>query len=263
MKKITLKIAALYKTFSGDDWVRYSIESIYDNVDAIYFVHSNVSWLGERGNTCIKVVEDWKNKYDKDKKIITIVGDFQSQDLQYVVGMKVIKSGNFDWVLLVDTDEIWSMERLLYVRKYLETNPEYDAFSCSMFTHIKEPKYIVWPPEPCRPTVLIRSNVESMVGVRGNRQPKKGNLRDVYFNHLTLVRKKEQDIFTKIIASNSADGETHVNLKKWKKTVWDRIPNVNNFHMTKGYEHCWESIKEVEIKDGILKRITEELKWKA
>ena len=109
-----MRIIALYKTFSGEEFVEASIESIYNSVSEIVMVHSNVSWSGEKGNTVLPVVQRWAEEKDKKNKIINLVGDFRDQNAQYNHGLSFIrrKLGFYDFVLLIDTDEVWDRDNL-------------------------------------------------------------------------------------------------------------------------------------------------------
>ena len=90
-RKDPLKIVALCKTFRGEEFVEAMIESIYNEVEAIVFVNSNISWVGERGNTVKQAVESWRLKNDVAGKIFQIDFDSINQIDQYEFGFNCIK----------------------------------------------------------------------------------------------------------------------------------------------------------------------------
>lgn len=241
-----LKTVALYKAFSGNEFVKASIASIYSHVDKIVFIHSDVSWLGETGNDVMLPVEIWKAEHDSEDKIVQEIGTYRSQEEQYARGLDLIKTHYpCDYILIIDTDEVWEDEPLSTLLSYVAMDQNVDAVRCRMHTYIKDVHYRITPPEPCTPVVLVKSDIKEFAGVRGNNIQPSATLETVFFHHFTLIRRNEEDIFKKIIASNKGDGMEHVNIDKWREEVWDKIPDVKNFHMTKGYEHCWQQLVTV------------------
>ncbi len=243
-----VNIIALYKTFSGHEFVKQSIESIYDSVKKIYFVHSFVDWLGNEGtNDTIVPINDWKDKNDKKGKIEQIYGNYPNQSEQYNVGFEAIRQNeNYDYIMLIDTDEVWSYDHLDSAIDMLEMdNGRHSGFRTRMFTYIKKLNFIVWPPEPCSPLVFVNNNIDRIHGVRGNSLQNTIIMQNIYFHHFTLIRNNEDEIFHKIALSNKGDNMKPVDIDKWRKEVWNNIPKVENFHMTKGYEHCWQGLRTV------------------
>ena len=74
-----MKIVALYKTFSGNEFIEDSLNSIYNYVEKIVCVNSNISWSNSVGNTVHSKVMDWKNKYDIENKIINLIQYYLKQ----------------------------------------------------------------------------------------------------------------------------------------------------------------------------------------
>jgi hypothetical protein len=113
-----------------------------------------------------------------------------------------------------------------------------------MHTYIKDVHYRIVPPEPCSPTVLIKSNVD-MKGVRGNGIPGKKLMEDVFFHHPTLIRVKFKDVAMKAQLSNMGDGMRCVDMDVWRREKWDNMPDVTGFHISRGFENVWQRIKVV------------------
>lgn len=241
------KVAALYKTFSGDEFVKASLESIYDRVDKIVMVNSDISWSGRKGNTVVPVVEQWGNEHDQSKKIHHLQVDTQSQTEQYDEGFSWIKRHtDCDWVLLIDTDEVWDDAELSTLWSYLEMDEGmFDALCVRLFTYIKTPTMQINPPEPLMPVVLVRASRERIDGVRGNGIRPKGTFSNVWMHHFSMVRKSREEIKCKVVESITADGMQHVDIDKWMSEKWDQLPNVTDFHTTRNCEGNWKGVIEV------------------
>ena len=207
-----------------------------------------VGWDGSKGNDCIEPVIEYGKKKDDKNKIINIQGNFTTQEMQYDFGLKKIQEyGQCDYIMLIDSDEIWdneNIERALNIIKM--SGCMYNAYRCKMHTYIKDVKYRIYPPEPCMPTVFIKSRINKMYGIRGNMIFPSLLMYNVYFHHLTYVRKDYDSVYNKIKTSHIGDGLKHVNLEQWKKEKWDKLPDATNFHTTIGYEANWKSVKVLD-----------------
>lgn len=249
-----MRLVALYKTFQGEEFVDSSIESIYNHVDKIFFLHSDISWLGETGNTVRVVVDDWAIKSDACHKIVSIQFDTKNQNEQYDKGLSVIREYGYinedDFILLIDTDEVWDNDNIERLKARLVELPKITmSVACKMHTYIKSPFFRLDPEEPCQPTIIVRATVKSISGCRGNGVKPKVVMPDIKFHHFTYVRDSEEKVFAKIKSSTFADGASLVDLDKWIKTKWDKLPDCTDFHTSKGYEHYWKGIKRVTKDD--------------
>ena len=110
-KKSNLKVIALIKTFSGEEWLYPCLNSIYDYMTKIVMVHSLVSWTGIKADRVRPVAAQWKAEYDQEGKLVEITVEEKDQRQQCDIGYQYIKK-NFlcDYVMLVDLDEIWEKE---------------------------------------------------------------------------------------------------------------------------------------------------------
>ncbi len=238
-----IKIIALYKAYDGEEFLEASIKSIYNYVEKIVIVNSRISWQGKKENTIEAVFKDINDRFNK----ITILNfDSKNQSQQYVHGFNYIKQLDYDYVLIIDADEVWPRKQIEKAICCLNNAP---AYKCEMITHIKEVNYIVTPRENCRPCVFIKKGV-LFVGVRGNRI--KGIVKfkpDIYFHHFTLVRNSIDKIKEKIVSSNLGDGQKPVDVKGWISSVWDNIPNVKDFHISEKFKTSWKGITRIELSE--------------
>jgi len=242
-----MKPVALYKTWRGNEFAKESIESIYNHVDKIVFLHSEVSWNGEKINDVFDIVHKWKIVNDTENKIINISYDSQDQIEQYKFGIKFINEmlGRMN-ILFIDTDEIWESWQLKKLYQNIHDNPGYVAYGCKMHTYIKSPFYRIEPPEMCNPVVYFRGTPEQLKGIRAVDSIKKV-FDDIYFHHFTYVRRNEDDLFKKIENIYKTEPIECVDLEEWKKQIWDKLPDAKYLHTAQGYQHSWKRIKIIGI----------------
>ena len=245
-----LSIVALYKTFSGQDFVTSSIESIYPFVQKVVMVHSNYSWTGEKGNTVAPIVEKWKKANDNENKIINLYTDIKDQSSQYEFGLAYIEiTLKCDYILLIDTDEIWDASELNKLFDYASKYKEVDAFSISLHTYIKSIFYRIVPKEWCQPTVLVKSHLTKLDGIRGSSVKNKMYLEDVYMHHLTYVRLDDRDVMKKILTTASTEKVGLVDIKDWVTNKWNKLPYATNFHTVNYAKESWKSVRVIEFNE--------------
>lgn len=122
-----MKIAANYTVFYGEDFIEYSMRSVYPFVDYILIALGDVSWStvnGERFGRIDRVEEKirkFMKSEDPDHKIIIYTGKWNNDTDQrnYLLERAY---GLVDYVLLTDSDDVWEKNELNKVVKFLENN---------------------------------------------------------------------------------------------------------------------------------------------
>jgi hypothetical protein len=243
-------IISLYKIWQGKRFVIKSIESIYEWVHIIIVVSCERSWLGEPGNNVREVILDWKDRNDIDNKICLIDTDVGDQRGQYEVGFKKARSLGCDWLHIIDTDEVWNDIGWRRARWFLRHSKAH-CLSCIMPGYIKSEDYLIEDlGRGVKPVVFVRPWVD-FSGVRGGGIKNREIMTNVSVDHYTAVRNEEDDIFKKFATSTAGDLYAKlVDMRLWKKRVWDRIPYVRRFHYNVGSEKVWDSIKIINRKRG-------------
>ena len=159
-----VKVAVMIKTFSGEEWVHPCLKSLYNYVDKIVLVNSDVSWTGEKGNLTKNAITTFRANEDKDNKIVEIECNTTDQIQQCDIGFKYIKDHGYDFAMLVDFDEIWDQTNLQKAFNVLQLNSKFPgAMMCGMRTYIKYPIYRIKPPEPNTPTVFVSTRQKLLV----------------------------------------------------------------------------------------------------
>lgn len=241
-----MKIVALYKVHGCEEFLNASIKSIYNFVSKIIIVNSQIKWNGIKIPLDKTIFNDILNS-DIESKIVILNYDTEKQSRQYFFGLKHInKNLEYDYILIIDSDEVWESKCLQSaINEIKKTNKS--AYKCEMITYIKSFNYVVHPKEPCNPCVFIKKGV-TFVGIRGNKIKDMYKFSsDIYFHHFTLIRKDLNKIKEKIILSNLGDEQIFTDVNNWINTVWNKIPDVKDFHITERYKHCWQSIREIEL----------------
>lgn len=247
-----MKIVALYKTFSGPEFVGASLASIYHFVDGVVMVHSEMGWDRTTGNTVRPAAEEWTKRHDHAGKVRHLTAPVSAQSEQYDYGLKAVREQfpDVDFVMVIDTDEVWDAADLAEAKKRLATDTSSVRFSCRMRTYVKSCFYRVVPPEFCHPTVFVR-NIPALkfIGPRGSSIAPSVHWPDVHFHHFTYVRQRDEDVFAKVRTSTIGDGCRTVDLVAWKREKWDRIPHAMDLHTTVGAARSWSRVIEVGSND--------------
>jgi hypothetical protein len=248
-------MTALYKAYSGGEWVESSIESIYNYVDKIVFVYSFQSWSknSQNKNDVIEIVKQWKNKNDKKNKIIQFSGYFESQNIQYAIGLNYLKKQYPNHhVLIIDCDEVWDKENLIKLSDYALAT-KFLSYRVRLFNYIKTPFMRIEPPEPLRPTVLLSTPKIRVSGIRFNNISKKETcyIDDIFYHHFSLIRETDDLIKQKIENSLLEDNAPNPKMAAlmWMEKYWNALSTANNFHYDVRHQKNWQGVKTVSIKE--------------
>lgn len=128
----SMKLAAIYNVFDGDELLPYSITSVYPHVDVIIVVYQNVSNYGEQYTPNIPVT---------DKTILHTFtpenfGGSHNEITKRNIGLKIAKDIGCTHFLFMDCDEIYQdfgKAKLEYI------NSGKDGSACEMYTYFKKP----------------------------------------------------------------------------------------------------------------------------
>lgn len=273
-----MKIVALCKTFAGEEWIKAMTLSIYPYVEKIVFVNSEISWTGRKGNSCREAINEMlcKNKrwskrrgewiiddcLDYDNKIISLNYDTIYQIKQCMFGYDYIKTHiPCDYVMLIDTDEVWDAQDLENAIQFLKENPGYEAYRSGIYTYIKSPYWRVFPVEPLEPVCFIKPNLSDLGNdARCCGLPSitmKNDKGKIPYHHYVYVRNNFNVVLEKIISSHVSENALYEDMSEWIPNIWNKLPNVNGgFHPAIGYKRNWFEIETIE-KDKLPKVLRE------
>ena len=145
-----MKISVLMSVFNAMEYLPYSLKSIYDFADEIIIsdglieqFNKDKNILSDNGKSCDGTVEFVKEFPDPGKKIKFESGgwEWEKEKRQATVDMA---SG--DWMMTVDSDEVYKPEHLANIRKGIKARPKVLSIwakhlrFCGDFNH-----YYEWP----------------------------------------------------------------------------------------------------------------------
>lgn len=239
-----MKIVALYKTFDGGEFVDASLASIYDHVAAIVMVHSDTSWLGEKGNTVKRLALDWCQKNDIHHKVHHVDVSTDSQERQYASGIDAIRKLKIreDVVMAIDADEVWEDQYIINAVRFMSDNIK-PAYRSNMHTYLKSPFFRVSPPYGS-PGVFFRKPAYLSSFPRGCGAPS-FHMPDVWMHHYTYVRESRDLVAKKIKQSCKADKTGDIIVPGWMESIYDNLPEGRDLHAFEKWKQVWHSVEKV------------------
>lgn len=250
------KLIALMKANTGDDWIVPSIISIYNSVEKIVIVHSDVTWTGRKKNDCERIVMRYVMPFDYDNKIINLhFKGNPSQTDQCNAGMRYIYD-KFRWcdrVMIVDTDEIWNAEDIRRGKEWIKYMPKMMSGFCSrMRSYIKSPFYRVNHLDHLTPMIFV-PNCGFLKGDRGMKTDPVCVMENVVMHHFCFVRRTFDLVLEKLINSHTWEGQRYVPIDYWIINVWGKLPDGTNdaegLHPAMGFQNNWKRAERIGFKD--------------
>lgn len=108
--------------------------------------------------------------------------------------LQVLQKDGYDYVLIVDADEVHNPDRLKSMLADIAAKPEiqYPAFRCGMYTYFRYPSYRIDPPEPLKPIFLVRSDIRFTHVREIGRHIEQATLTDYRFHHFSYARSEDK-----------------------------------------------------------------------
>lgn len=156
-----MKMSAAYVVYDDTEYLKVSVESIYESIDKIFFLFNTKPWNGkERPDDRAKAkvfLEDLVQKYPKCE---IIEGTWDREYEQRNRGLELSKEAGCKFCLIIDTDEVYHpFEFENFKNSIVKNNPTVPAFHASWNTYWKQtPMYQIEPRETFNP--LICANVD-------------------------------------------------------------------------------------------------------
>lgn len=242
-----MRLIALYKTFDGGEFVDASLASVYEHCDAIVMVHSDVSWLGEHGNSVRAAAIEWCNDHDQAGKVHHVDVSLNNQEAQYQAGLDYISQHKlvYDAILAVDADEVWEDQYFENAKRQMTEKP-FIAYRSNMHTYLKSPFFRVRPPFGS-PTVFLCDPRWLLKSPRGCQAPAL-QLENVWMHHYTYVRESREAVERKLQQSCIADGGETI-VPNWMADVYDKMPAGKHLHGFERWRQVWEQVDKVWLPD--------------
>lgn len=185
-----MKIAANYCVYNEENFIAYSLRSIYDAVDKIIILVSQQPWKGIP-STPDKTLQIVRNFPDPGKKIIYKTGKWQNQGKERNYALSICKNLGINYYWVIDADEIYEDESIETLKTGLKDYPNVINFYCGWWTYWRSFYYRIDPPETS--TFVIGKIVPSFTFLH-TRQPSAGKtLRlDAFLHHYSYARPFEK-----------------------------------------------------------------------
>jgi hypothetical protein len=249
-----MKIIALIKTWSGEEWLKPCIESIYNYVHKVVILTSNISWIGGVDNPSLPVIKEMLEFYDPDNKLIHIEHDEPNQIKHCMYAYKYIQNNlECDFVQLIDSDELWDVNNYKRALSFLKNHPDHKAYRTNMYTYIKSPFFRIDPPEALKPVCFIKPDLNDMgLEPRGCAIKPFTIMSDVWCHHFVFVRYHFNKVLEKLIQSHVSEKQPYEDMSKWIPEVWNKIPWYNKdvfpngMHPAIGYGHQWKNVRKLD-----------------
>ncbi len=231
-----MRIAALYAVYNDEDFIEYSLRSIYSEIDEIVICLATKPWFGQtrKPDSTLKKI---KNFPDPQNKITLITGQWPSEPVQRQAALDVVKD-KITHCLVIDADELYKCGHLRMLKEIAAYNPQIGQFRVGMNTYWKSPLVRIDPPEPYMPLIISRVTPQTrFVDLRATNEGPVASIRrsDAILYHFSCVRTQEK-MKAKIENFSHAD-EIRPGWFKDVWMAWDDNPLMENIHST--HAHCY------------------------
>lgn len=138
-----VKIGAIVIANRDRENIWYCLRGIYDFCDKVVVIYSDTTWTGKtKSDGTLEVLKTFR---DPDNKLNIIEGTFSGQHDQRNVGLKILKAENYDYVFVVDSDEIYDPSTLVNARTIINQRPDADMFRVKFKELWKTFEYVIVP----------------------------------------------------------------------------------------------------------------------
>ncbi|MEM3370057.1 MAG: glycosyltransferase, partial [Candidatus Micrarchaeia archaeon] len=228
--------AAVYCVYNDETWLKESVLSIYNDLDAIYFLISDRPWYGEKidNSGTLEIISSFS---DPDNKIRIIYGNWTNETEQRNAGLDILKKDGFTYCFIIDADEVYDPIDLRRILKLVRENPNIDCWYINLDTYWKSYEYRIEPREPLTPLIILKIGILRFFK---NRIVKGGISALIpedfgICHHLSYARSDEEVLEKIRTFSHAYEVKTGWFEKIWKK--WDNDNSLTNLHPT--HPHCY------------------------
>ena len=223
-----MKIGAIIAVNCDKDNIEYCLKGIYDFCDKVVVVYSDTTWINEKKEDgTLEIIGRFP---DPKNKLKIIKGSFNTQAGQRTVGLEYLREENYDYVFVVDSDEIYNPKSLLGVMSSIEQHKDSSTFEVNWVQLWKTLDYVL----NCRGLSVIYKISDDFRFPGPARQTlPKGRKSEFLSNvdcfHLSCVCSNEY--MKEKLATRSYKNRV---VKGWYENIWlGWTPDMKNLHPTK------------------------------
>ena len=194
-----IKFAVMLLAFNNTDFLESSIKILQPFFDKIIVSSTGKSWFGnilnngKVENLMLSLKEEFSN-------VDYVEGFWKTEEEQRNLCLK--KLPEYDYIFIIDSDEMWSSENIHKVQDYIMDNPGYDVFMINWNTRFKNINWIVEPQESYKPIVVIKNGIKFIKNRLVNPTMEISNIlipkNIAIIEHFSYVRSNNIDIKEKI-----------------------------------------------------------------
>ena len=237
-----MKIAAVYCVYNEEEYLEYSLRSIYPFVEKIVLLLGMAPWIANNPNARNTFVQRDRTEAIVDRlaagdpKFVVRKGLWDSDVEQREAGMRYCVEEGMDYYFLVDGDELYREDHLQVIRDEIERHPEVGTFHIKCTVLWRSFKYRIpyWGVQWIPWRIFKVTRFKRLMGFRIPYQcrfigPEKTNSlgprylippHKAIFYHLGYAR-SEPRMRLKIATGNDQGRY----IKGWFETVWLAWPN--------------------------------------
>jgi glycosyltransferase involved in cell wall biosynthesis len=224
------------RTFAGlccvyDDptWLAQMIESVYENVGAIFFLIGDRPWNGAPSDNT-RTVQIIRSFPDPERKLKLVTGSWTNETDQRNAGLALIAEAGYPFCFIVDADELYDPVELTRMQTVASTRPDIGCWYMSWWTYWKSERFRIDPPEGYTPSVFVRcqlgtfrENRHVAAALHAQLPPQVGMC-----HHMSYARSNEE-----ILRKITTFSHSHEIRPGWYEEVWlawDKNPQMQNIH---------------------------------
>jgi GT2 family glycosyltransferase len=225
------KVTASYIVFNEENFLEYSLKSIYNSVSKIIIVEGctevTKKYANEDGSSTDRTVEIIKDFSDPENKIRLIQGSWKDKTEQRNTYCKFLDDSDYLWV--IDGDEVWDKETLVRIEHLMFARPDIPSFCFNFVDYWKDFSHIskgVWEQFVGRKS-LINLNITGNIKYESHILPIAEDGKDIpaifcsdiYFKHFSYCRPLEK-VKQKIDYYISRGTPGYEIQEDWLEKVW-------------------------------------------
>lgn len=247
-KNCKLKVAACYVLFNEEDYIKQSIDSIYNWTDKIYLLlgkpFDNIDFTTDETEDIIS------NYPDPDRKMMIFMADIKDETLCKNILLDMCRKDGMDYCWIVDGDEVYNEFGLRVMFYYLEKNKP-DAIRGWAREYWRSLHHTVGVSEHF---IMFRVFDGFWIRIRCpgiNIKEVDCVKKDIIlFHHYGMARTPERIRLKYTSTQNRVAKGQKFDFEKWfneKFLAWEENRNISNLQPFKG--ELWKKTSKVEEKD--------------
>ncbi len=223
--------AAVYCVYDDTTWLKESLESIYSECDAVYFLTGERPWYGEPSDNS-GTLESIKRFPDPEDKINTVTGSWTNETDQRNAGLDILQKAGVTYCFVIDSDEVYDPAELHRMKEMVAGHPEVDCWHMTWDTYWKSYRYRIDPREPFKPVVFVRVGGDRFVQNRavGGKNHSLIPPEIGVCHHLSYARSDEEVLRKITTFSHAHEVRPGWFENVWKK--WDSDHSLTDLHPT-------------------------------